>query len=238
MDFFIGIVIFFLSTVMSFGQDVNDLNKKMYYEVENELKEFMSIGRKFNQRIDKAIDQKSAVLDVVMDTIIKTITNTYIDDYSFVTINKDIIETKKISRPIFLMVTSIPSGEIRDITLNNLQVLNKIVSDYHDKIDFLFILINNEYEIEENLNLYNENISLIPFQRCYGSTFTASSFSHHTWTPAIYLIDANKKIVSFGLNIHSKKNYLNYKGEKRIEIFKKIRQNNNELYEKLNQILE
>lgn len=129
--------------------------KKLFANTEIQIQKYRADSQKYWDKNDS----KNALK--YNDSIKNIIINSYVNDYSFKTIDNSIYDTSKRTKPLFLQVTASWCAPCKF----EIPALNKIVKKYHDKVDFVLLFWDNQSELKKLASDYNEEITLIPSQK-------------------------------------------------------------------------
>lgn len=163
---------------------------KTYYKdvVEDCIEELneqiqLAWANKENEKAKKLFQQ-------VIDDCVK---GKYLSNYNFKTIERKIIKTDEIDKPILLMTSATwcpPCwGEI--------PTLNKLAVKYEKDLQIIVLFWNKRKDLKKMAANYDKRIHLIPSEEepIDDSTIMISGFIHKLDYPAAYLIGKNKSIL-------------------------------------------
>ena len=92
------------------------------------------------------------------DSINSTVLNSFIDDYSFTTVDSSIYKTSDRKKPLFLQVTASWCAPCKA----EIPALNKTVKKYSDKVDFVLLFWDTQLALNAFSEDYDKNITLVP----------------------------------------------------------------------------
>ncbi len=132
------------------------------------------------------------------DSISKLVSELRMDDTIFKTLDDETIDLSKISKPIFLQVTSAWSTPYK----TEIPELNKLVEIYSDKVQFILVFAEDSSRLTDKRPNYHEDILLIPntkWEMLNGKTsigkIEIDNFIHRLGFPFNYYVTRDKKIV-------------------------------------------
>ncbi|WP_055436059.1 TlpA family protein disulfide reductase [Lacinutrix algicola] len=184
------LIISILLCVLSCEKDktIQD-EKKKFSDTEVLIKRYRADSQKYWDKNDSENALKYS------DSINVLVINSFIDDYSFVTVDSIIYKTSNNKKPLFLQVTASWCAPCKA----EIPALNKIVEKYKEKVDFVLLFWDTQSELKEFAEDYNNNVVLVPSQKkqSEATTIDISGFRHITGFPTNYLITSNKEIINY-----------------------------------------
>tara|TARA_R110002073_G_scaffold312586_5_gene484145 strand:+ start:2472 stop:3239 length:768 start_codon:yes stop_codon:yes gene_type:complete len=202
-------VLFFVSVVIFVSCEKKE-TKKMFADAEKKIETYRSKGGELFSK-----DQKLAI-SYFQDSVYSVVINSYIGDYKFIRLDGTTLDTKNITRPIYLQL----SGRTCAPCVAELPALNDIVDKYSDKIEFIMLEADPKEILDKVVDQYNKKINLIylPFEennnRKGNGPYSFSGFKHLIGSfPTNYLIDKNRKIIKTTGGAVVPKKYVNEQGD-------------------------
>lgn len=198
------------------------IQKKSFAQSEKFIKQYIEDSQKY---WDKNDNENALKYD---DSIKQTILNSFIKDYKFKSINKDIYNTAKRKKPLFLQVTASWCAACKfEVT-----ALNKIVEKYSNQVDFVLLFWDTQSDLEKLAPDYNKDIVLVPSQEKHPDphTIDISGFRHIMGYPTNYLITTDNEIINFSSGAKIPSTFTDKEGK---EIIITKEQANKENYERL-----
>ena len=133
---------------------------------------------------------------------------THFDDFSFKRLGKSRIQLSKIEKPILLITYSswciLGKGEI--------QALNKIASEYSDKMKIVVVFWNKKRDMKKLARKFDKNIIVCYANDSEQKDMKAISYLKRTFGfPTSYLIDENMELVDIQKNFVKPENKMDMK---------------------------
>ena len=163
--------------------------KKLFSTTPNQIINYRLLAQ-------KAWDVKDSIKASSYDDSIKScIENSVIDNYNFQTADSLILNTSKITKPIFLLT----SASWCSPCMAEIKPLNRIVEQYADSVHFIILFWDTKDKLSSMAAKYNTSIALIPSstrENIEDNSINISGFKHLGGYPATYLI-VNNKIIDY-----------------------------------------
>ncbi len=129
----------------------------------------------------------------LFDSLVKVdLNHSYMDNFRFNQLNSKEITFYDFKKPVYLITYSswcvASEGEI--------PALNELVSNYHDKIDFVILFWDDKKTTRKMAKAYNENIKILYVDEMQNNaSYVIKQLKHSLGLPTTFLIDGNKKIL-------------------------------------------
>ncbi len=205
--------IFVIIILFSFIQIYSQVSKKEYVEttgfncVQNVSNKFFQAAAKGNR------EEINKFRKIIINNCVK---GKYISSHKFKSINKKIVNTDSIVKPIFIWVTN----SYCNPCINEIKIINELCRIYADNVEFFVFFGDKRNNVKKLASKYDSRIHLIPTEKKlgkYNDILYFDKFKHSYIFPAAYVINIDKKIVEHFLGS------LNKVGEKmEMEIFENI----------------
>lgn len=180
--------------------------KKLFNTTPNQIINYQLLAQ-------NAWDVKDSIKARSYDDSIKScIENSFIDNYNFKAVDGLILNTSKITKPIFLLT----SASWCSPCMTEIKPLNRIVRQYADSVHFIILFWDTKDKLSSMVARYNTNIALIPSLSRDNTEYNSlniSGFKHLGGYPATYLI-VNNKIIDYSEGaVSTSATVLNSKGQ-------------------------
>lgn len=212
------IVTFFMIS-LSFSQEKD---KRYLSDVRGAILKFQIDSKKYWETNDRenALKYKDSIKSILIGAFVEPI--------EFKTLDKAVFKIGQKKRPTFIQITASWCAPCRA----EIPALNKIVEKYSDKVDFVLLFWDMQYDVSKLANQYDKRIVLVPSDErevTRGSIYI-SGFKHDLGFPSNYLVSVNNRIINFSRGAAAPISFTDEKG-KEIVITKEDAFNKN--YKKL-----
>lgn len=129
------------------------------------------------------------------DSISNLITSSYLDEYTFLTLDSIKYNTIRKDKPLFMQVTASWCAPC----MFEIPALNSVVEKYSDKVDFVLLFWDSRPELKVLAEKYTEAVRLVPAEKEQPrpNELEISGFRHKLGFPTNYLIARDNRVVSF-----------------------------------------
>jgi thiol-disulfide isomerase/thioredoxin len=183
--------IFVIFILFSFIQLYSQVGKKEYIETTG-FNCVQNVSRKFFQAAAKG--NKEEINKFRKIIINNCVEGKYISSHKFKSINKKIVYTDSIVKPIFIWVTNFYCNTC----INEIKIINELCRIYADNVEFFVFFGDKRNNVKKLASKYDSRIHLIPIEKKigkYNDILYFDKFKHSYIFPAAYVINIDKKIV-------------------------------------------
>lgn len=127
----------------------------------------------------------------------------YLKPHTFKTIDKNLVHTDSITKPIILWVSGAQSmkGERAEHMMNTDQgIIDALFSDYGNDLEIIILSRDKRSAIKKRRSMYDPSIPVVPYEKLVGDrkdVLYVDGFKHFFIYPAMYIIDTDKRIMGF-----------------------------------------
>ena len=182
--------ILLIITILISIQTYSQTTEKVFYkDIVDDCVE--NLNRQINQAwADKENEKAKELFEQLINDCIQ---GKYLSNYDFKNIEKDIISTDEIDKPILLVTSATWCAPC----WGEIPTLNKLAKKYDGEIELIVLFWNKKKDLKKMSKKYDERIHLIPSENepTDKSSIMISGFNHKLDYPAAYLIDKDKKIL-------------------------------------------
>jgi len=141
---------------------------------------------------DKKNEKAKSLFDSLVNNCLK---GKYLSNYNFQKLDKKILSTNKIDKPILLVTSATWCGPC----WGEIPTLNKLIEKYENQFEIIVLFWNKKKDLRKMASKYDKRIHLIPAdkEQIDKSSISISGFNHKLDYPGVYLIDTDKKILDF-----------------------------------------
>ena len=127
----------------------------------------------------------------------------YLKPHTFKTIDKKLVHTDSITRPMILWVSGVLT--IEDERAEHLKIVDEgiidtLFSTYGDDLEIIILSRDKRSAIKKRRSVYAPSIPVVPYEKLVGDNkdvLYVDGFKHFFLYPAMYVIDTDKRITGF-----------------------------------------
>jgi thiol-disulfide isomerase/thioredoxin len=123
----------------------------------------------------------------------------YLSNHAFKTLDKEILETDSISKPMVITI----AAPWCPPCWPEIGALNALVDKYEDQVEFIVLFWDTKGNLKKMAPKYDKRIKRVAAKKTYAQNEEApvygNAFKHNLGLPASYVINKEKRIVNFSM---------------------------------------
>ena len=126
----------------------------------------------------------------------------YLRSHAFETIDKNLVLTDSITKPMILWISGVESEKNeRSVHLKNTDqgIIDALFTTYGDDLQIIVISRDKRNAIKKRRSMYDPSVPVVPYDKLVGEKkyLYVDGFKHFFIYPAMYIIDTDKRITGF-----------------------------------------